>query len=60
MSDNSRLDNKPPPQGVQPKPGTVSDISRTNDEQRREAARKLAERHNAALRASRDGTAARS
>jgi hypothetical protein len=47
MPDDAPPNDKPPPV-VQPE--TVRSIIRTNEEQRHEAARKLAERHNAGLR----------
>jgi hypothetical protein len=51
-------DDPPPIEKPPPKSGDVRSLIRTNEEQRHEAARKLAERHNAGLRASRDGTRA--
>ena len=50
MPDHTPPNDKLPPHVAPPKPGTVSSIIRTNEQQRREAARRLAERHNAALR----------
>jgi hypothetical protein len=49
-------DDPPPIEKPPPKSGDVRSLIRANEEQRHEAARKLAERHNAGLRASRDGT----
>jgi hypothetical protein len=49
MPDEPPSDNKLAPHVVQPKRGTGSSSIRTNEQQWREAARKLAERHNAAL-----------
>jgi hypothetical protein len=52
MPDDPAPDDKLPPHVVPPQSATVSGIIMTNEEQRRDAARKLAERHNAALRRS--------
>jgi hypothetical protein len=57
MSHDSPPYDNLPPHVVQPKPGAVSNIIRRNEQQRHEAARRLAERHNAALRLPRGGTA---
>jgi len=51
-------DDSPPIEKPPPKSGDPRSLIQTNEEQRHEAARKLAERHNAGLRASRDGTRA--